>query len=65
MNGNILVMVLDLIQKENLHIQMGESDKNFIIFGADLSNSKHATNKTQSVLLLGHDLRQKINDTTI
>ena len=43
----------------------GESDKNFIIFGADLSNSKHATNKTQSVLLLGHDLTQKINDTTI
>ena len=39
--------------------------KNVIIFGADLSNSRHATNKAQSVLVLGHGLIQKINDTTI
>ena len=30
-----------------------------------MSNSRHATNKTQSVLVLGHGLIQKINDTTI
>ena len=43
----------------------GGSGKNVIIFGADLSNSRHATNKTQSVLILGHGLTQKINDTTV
>ena len=43
----------------------GGSGKNVIIFGADLSNYRHATDKTQSVLILGHGLTQKINDTTI
>ena len=43
----------------------GGSGKNVIIFGADLSNFRPATNKTQSVLILGHGLKQKINDTTI
>ena len=43
----------------------GGDGKNVIIFGADLGNSRHATNKTQSVLVLGHSLIQKINDTTI
>ena len=43
----------------------GGDDKNVIIFGADLGNSRHATNKTQSVLILGDGLTQKIIDTTI
>ena len=30
-----------------------------------MTNSRHATNQTQSVLVLGHGLAQKINDTTI
>ena len=30
-----------------------------------MSNSRYATNKTQSVLILGHGLTQKINDTAI
>ena len=30
-----------------------------------MSNSRHSTNKTQSVLVLGHGLIQKINNTTI
>ena len=38
------------------------SGTNVIIFGADF---RHATNKTQSALVLGHSLTQKINDTTI
>ena len=29
-----------------------------------MSNSRHGTNKTQSVLILGHGLTQKINDAT-
>ena len=37
----------------------GGNGKNVIIFGADLGNSRHATNKTQSVLFLGHSLIQK------
>ena len=36
-----------------------------MIFGAESSNSRHATNKIQSILLLGHGLVQKINNTTI
>ena len=39
--------------------------KNVTIFGSDLSNSKHANNKTKNVLVLGQDFIQKINDTTI
>ena len=39
--------------------------KNVIISGADLGNSRHATNKSQSTLVLGHGLIQKIYDTTI
>ena len=44
---------------------IGGNGKNVIIFRADLSNSGHASNKTQPVLVLGHGLVQKINDTTI
>ena len=43
----------------------GENGKNVIIFGADLSNSKHANNKTKHVLVLGREFIQKMNDTTI
>ena len=39
--------------------------RNIIIFGVDSSNSVHATNKTQNILILGHDLTQKVNNTTI
>ena len=39
--------------------------KNIIIFGADMRNPKHANNKTKNVLVLGRDLIQKIDDTTI
>ena len=36
-----------------------------ITFGLDMTNSKHANNKTKYVLFLGHGLTQKIDDTTI
>ena len=39
--------------------------RNIIIFGVDLSNSVHATNKTQNILILGHGITQKVNNTTI
>ena len=43
----------------------GGMARNIIIFGVDLSNSVHATNKTQNILILGHGLTQKVNNTTI
>ena len=43
----------------------GWNGKNVIIFGADLGNSRYSNNKTQSVLVFGHGLIPKINDTTI
>ena len=39
--------------------------RNIIIFGVDVSNAVHATNKTQNILILGHRLTQKVNNTTI
>ena len=43
----------------------GGMARNIIIFGVDLSNSVHATNKTQNNLILGHGLTQEVNNTTI
>ena len=43
----------------------GGMAKNIIIFGVDLSNSIHVTNETQNILILGHGLTQKVNNTTI
>ena len=39
--------------------------RNVIIFGADMTNSKYANNRTKNVLVLGRDFIQKIEDTTI
>ena len=36
-----------------------------IIFGADLSTSRHSVNKTQNILVLGHAFIQRINNTPI
>ena len=43
----------------------GETAKNMIIFGVNLSNSLHTTNQTQNILILGNGLTQKVNNTTI
>ena len=39
--------------------------RNVIIFGADMSFSKHANNKASNIYVMGKDYIQKINDTTI
>ena len=39
--------------------------RNAIIFGVDLSFSKHATNKRNNIYVMGKDCVQKINDTSI
>ena len=41
------------------HPDDGKNAKNVVVFGADMSNSRHATNKTESVLVLGHGLIHK------
>ena len=38
--------------------------RNVIIFGADMSFSKHANNKANNIYVMGKDYIQKINDTT-
>ena len=43
----------------------GGNRKNVVIFGVDMTNSKHDNNKTKDVLVLGHGLIQKIDDTKI
>ena len=39
--------------------------RNVIIFGVDMSFSKHANNKAKNIYVIGKDYIQKINDTTI
>ena len=39
--------------------------RNVIIFGVDMSFSKHANNKTNNIYVMGKDYITKINDTTI
>ena len=39
--------------------------RNVIIFGADMSFSKHANNKANNIYIMGKGYIQKINDTTI
>ena len=58
-------MVSDLIQKEVFSHSSRGYNKNFIIFGADLSSSVHADNRTNNILVLGKDFIQGINGTKI
>ena len=39
--------------------------RNIIIFGVDMSFSKHANNKANNIYVMGKDYIQKINDATI
>ena len=39
--------------------------RNVIIFGVDMSFSKHANNKANNIYVMGKDYIQKINDTKI
>ena len=43
----------------------GGDGKSVIILGVGMTNPKHAKNQTRDVLVLGHGLIQKIDDTTI
>ena len=39
--------------------------RNVIIFGADMSSSVHANNRTKNILVLGKDFIQSLDNTTI
>ena len=39
--------------------------KNVIIFGADMSSSVHIDNKNKDILILGEELTQGLDDTTL
>ena len=47
-----------------LHLSAGYG-RNVIIFGADMSGSAYSNNKTRSILVLGKDFIQGIDNTTI
>ena len=56
-------MVLDLIEEDS---SFGDGfGQNVIIFGADMSISVHANNKTRNILVLGKDFIQGIDNTKI
>ena len=47
------------------HPDDGKNVEDIVVFGAYMTDSTHATNQTQSFLVLGRGLIQKINDATI
>ena len=52
------------VQKEG-NFNHTTSARNVIIFGADMSFSKHANNKANNIYVIGKDYIQKINDITM
>ena len=52
------------VRKEG-HFNHTTLARNVIIFGVDMSFSKHANNKVNNIYVMGKDYIQKINDTTI
>ena len=58
-------------RKEFAHVRKGGNfndttmARNVIIFGVDMSFSKHANNKRNNIYVMGKDYVQRINDTTI
>ena len=57
-------MVLDLIQKELSHPNVGFG-QNVITFGFDMSFSVHTNNKTKSVLIFGEGITQTEDEITL
>ena len=51
--------------KGNFLFSDGSFSQNVIIFGADMSSSVHANNKSNNILVLGKEFIQRINGTTI
>ena len=58
-------MVLDSIRAQTFHYQTVAWEKNFIIFGIDMSSSVHIDNKRKDILILGEGPPQELDDTTL
>ena len=58
-------MVLYLIFEGVFSFGSNGFGKNVIIFGADVSSSVHANNKTKNILVLSKDFVQGLDNTTI
>ena len=52
-NTNIPVTVLDLIEDQVFHFQVGGFGQNVLIFEADICSSIHVDNKKKNILVLG------------
>ena len=50
---DILVMELDLIEKDFFHIPQGGTGKNVIIFGVDMKSSTKIDNRKKDIFILG------------
>ena len=61
----VLMKVRNLLTYEKKAILIILCRLETIIFGADISFSKHANNKANNIYVMGKDHIQKINDTTI
>ena len=64
-NMNTQAMKLNLIQKGNFLHSSGTTGVNMILFGANMSSSVHANNKTKDVLILGEGFIQGLEDITL
>ena len=51
--------------KRTFSHRSGATGVNVVIFGADMSSSVHANNKTKNVLILGEGFTQGLEDTTL
>ena len=59
----ILVMELDLIEKDFLSHPSGGTGKNIIIFGLDMSSSTKTDNRKKDILILGKGPTQRLEHT--
>ena len=58
-------MVLDLIQEETFYFLIAVLLLNVINFGADMSSSVHANDKTKGILVLGEGVTQGFDNATL
>ena len=59
---NILVMELDLTEKEFFHFQVLDLFKNVIIVGVDMSFFLHIDNNGKDILILGKGATQELGE---
>ena len=56
---------MEFRQTEPFHFLVVKFGQNMIIFGADMSFSVHANNRTKNILILKKGITQGLDDTTL